>query len=315
MSRLNNLTVVGAGVLGGQISWHSAFKGKTVAVYDITEDAIARAQTAHDDYAAIYRVDLKATDAQIDATKHRLSYTTDLATAVAQADLVIEAVPEIPDIKTSVYKEMAELLPPHTVIATNTSTFLPSDFAADTGRPERFCALHFANLIWAMNFAEIMAHAGSSTETLTEVTEFAIEIGMMPIPVHKERSGYVVNAWFFPLLNSAQSLITNGISTPEDIDRTFMVVGASMGPMGLIDMVGMNTAYNVMAHWGRENGDAQTLANADYLKTNFLDKGLLGRQTGKGYYEYPGPAFERADFLDVPDISVVSQIVSLISPS
>jgi 3-hydroxyacyl-CoA dehydrogenase len=313
MSRVARLTVLGSGVLGGQIAFHSAFKGKTVVVYDIADDAIAGCRAAHDQYAGIYRSDLGATAADAAATRDRVSFTTDLAAAVAQADLVIEAVPEIPDVKTSVYKEMAELLPAHTLIATNSSMLLPSDFAAATGRPDKFCALHFANLIWAFNFAEIMAHSGTAKETLTEVAEFAIEIGMIPIPVRKEHSGYVVNSWFFPLMNAGQTLVTNGISTPEDIDRTFMVLGAPMGPLGLADMVGMNTAYNVTAYWGRVNGDAQMIANADYLKENFLDKGLLGRQTGKGYYEYPDPAFQRPGFLDVPDISIVPDVVSLIS--
>lgn len=315
MSRINRLTLLGAGVLGSQIAFHSAFKGKTVVVYDLTEEALERCRAAHDQYCAIYRSDLGATDADILAATQRLTFTTDLAAAVAQADLVIEAVPEIPDVKNSVYKEMAELLPPDTLIATNSSTFRPSDFAAATGRPDKFCALHFANLIWAMNFAEIMAHPGSSKETLTEVTEFAVEIGMIPIPLRKEHGGYVVNSWFVPLLNAAQTLVTNGISTPEDIDRTFMVMGAPVGPLGLMDIAGMNTSYNVLAYWGRELGDAQMTANADYLKTNFLDKGWLGQQTGKGYYDYPNPAFQRPGFLDVPDISVVPSVVALISAS
>jgi 3-hydroxyacyl-CoA dehydrogenase len=251
MSRVARLTVLGSGVLGGQIAFHSAFKGKTVVVYDIAEDAIERCQATHDQYAPIYQSDLGATETDIAATKQRLTFTTDLAAAVAHADLVIEAVPEIPDVKTSVYKEMAE---------------------------------------------------------------FAIEIGMMPIPVRKEHNGYVANTWVVPMLNAAQTLVTNEIATPEHIDRTFMVLGAPMGPLGMLDMIGMTTAYNVLSHWGRVNGDAQMIANADYLKENFLDKGLLGAQTGKGYYEYPDPAFGRPGFLDVPDISVVPHVVSLISP-
>ena len=115
MSRITRVTLLGSGVLGGQIALHSAFKGKTVVVYDIADDALERCQAAHDQYAAIYQTDLGATDADIAATKQRLTFTTDLATAVAQADLVIEAVPEIPDVKTAVYKEMAELLPAHTL--------------------------------------------------------------------------------------------------------------------------------------------------------------------------------------------------------
>src|SRR5829696_389125 len=314
MSGLNTVTLLGAGVLGGQIAWHSAFKDKTVAVYDIAGDAIERCRTAHEQVAAIYLADLGATDADIAATRRRLTYTTDLAAAVAQADLVIEAVPDIPDVKTAVYKEMAELLRPETVVANNSSTFLPSDFASATGRPEKFCALHFANMIWLNNYAEIMAHSNTSKDTLTKVTAFAIEIGMVPIPVLKEHNGYVANAWGVPLLNAAQTLVTNGIARPEDVDRTFMVFGAPVGPLGLIDMIGMNTAYNVLSYWARENGDAQMSANADYIKTTFLDRGWLGLQTGKGYYEYPNPAFQRPGFLDVPDISVVPHVVSLVSP-
>lgn len=312
MSNLNQLTVLGSGVLGGQIAWHSAFKGKTVVVYDILEDALEKCRAAHAGYADIYRAELGATDADIAAAQQRLTYTIDLAAAAANADLVIEAVPEAPAIKSAVYKQMADLLPPATFVATNSSTFLPSDFADDTGRPDKFCALHFAVGIWAQNFAEIMAHAGTSRETLTAVTEFAIEIGMVPIPLHKERSGYVVNAWVVPLLNAAQTLVTNGIASPEDIDRTFLFNGARFGPLGMFDMIGMKTSHDVLAYWGAVDGDAQMSANAAYIKANFLDKGFLGVQTGKGYYEYPNPAYQQPDFLNVPDLSVVPGIVAQI---
>lgn len=314
MSTLDKLTVLGSGVLGGQIAWHSAFKGKTVVVYDIAPDALERCRTAHEQYAAIYLSEVGATDAEIAAARQRLSFTMDLAASVAEADLVIEAVPEIPDVKAAVYREMASLLAPHTLVATNSSTLLPSDFADDTGRPEKFCALHFGNGIWAMNFAELMAHPGTTRETLTEVGEFAVEIGMVPIPVLKEHNGYVVNTWFVPLCNAAQTLVTNGIARPEDVDRTFMIGGRAIGPLGLLDMVGMKTTYDVLALWGKELGDAQMLANAEYVKERFLDKGLLGVQTGEGYYEYPDPAYARPGFLDVPDITDVPDLVSEMLP-
>lgn len=314
MSSLDQLTVLGSGVLGGQIAWHSAYQGKTVVVYDIAPDAIDRCRSTHDQYAAIYLSEVGATEAEVAATRQRLTFTTDLAAAVAEADLVIEAVPEVPEIKAAVYQQMAGLLPAHTLVATNSSTLLPSDFAADTGRPEQFCALHFGNGIWAMNFAEVMAHADTSRETLTQVTEFAIEIGMVPIPMLKEQNGYVVNSWFVPLLNAAQTLVTNEIARPEDVDRTFMIGGRTIGPLGLMDMVGMKTSYDVLAHWGKELDDAQMRANAEYIKERFLDKGLLGVPTNEGYYTYPDPAYARPGFLDLPDISVVPDLVSMMSP-
>lgn len=313
MSNLKRLTVLGSGVLGGQIAWHSAYKGKAVVVYDLAPDALERCLTVHEQYAAIYLSEIGATDREIAATRGRLSFTTDLAEAVAEADLVIEAVPEDPKVKTAVYQDMAGLLPEHTLLATNSSTLLPSQFADDTGRPELFCALHFGNGIWAMNFAEIMAHSGTAARTLEQVGEFAIEIGMVPIPMLKEQNGYVVNTWFVPLVNAAQTLVTNGVARPEDVDRSFMIGGRNIGPLGMLDMVGMKTVYDVLSHWGRELGDTQMVANAEYVKEHFVDKGLLGVPTSEGYYTYPDPAYARPEFLDVPDISEVPHLVSLMS--
>ena len=317
MSRIDHLTTLGSGVLGGQIAWHSAYRGKNVVAYDVSEDALAKCRAAHDVYAGIYRSSLGASEADIAQTRARLSYTSDLATAVGKADLVIESVPEVPEIKARAYEAMAPLLPKHTLLATNSSTLLASDFAAATGRPAKFCALHFANLIWALNIAEIMAQPATDDDTLTQVTEFAIEIGMVPIAVRKEQNGYVLNTWFVALLNAAQTLVTNGVSTPEDVDRSFLICnpGATRGPMAMIDMVGMQTALNVLSYWGSRNRDEQMLSNAAYIKARFVDHGKLGLPTGEGYYRYPDPAYERPDFLTVPDKSKVPEIVALARPA
>jgi len=317
MSNIKNLTVMGSGVLGGQIAWHSAFKGKTVTVLDITEEALADCRLAHDQYAKIYLQELGASEQDIADTRGRIGYETDTARAVSNADLVIEAVPEVPAIKSAAYRNLAPLLPEHTLVATNSSTLLASDFAEDTGRPGQFCALHFANLIWTMNLAEIMAHPTTSEGTLTQVAEFAIEIGMVPIPVEKEKNGYVLNTWFVALLNAAQTLVTNGVSSPEMVDRTYLIGnrGAAMGPMGLIDMVGMRTAYNVLHHWGNENNDEQMLKNAEYIQSHFIDKDLMGLRSGQGYYSYPDPAYQDEGFLDVPDISCVPELVAKVRRS
>jgi 3-hydroxybutyryl-CoA dehydrogenase len=315
-SKLNRVTVLGAGVLGGQIAWHSAFKGKAVVVYDPFPEAIAKVRVAHEMYARIYSAELGASDADLEATRSRVTYSDQLESAVANADLVIEAVPEVPEIKTGVYQQMAALLPPHTIIATNSSTLLPRDFAEATGRPEQYCALHFANLIWALNLVEIMAHPGTSRETLTAATLFAIEIGQVPIAVQKEQNGYVLNSWFVPLLTAGVSLVVNGVATPEDVDRTFMICnrGCAMGPCGLIDVVGMKTAYDVSQHWGTVNNDAQMLKNAAYVKERFLDKGLQGMLGGEGFYRYPNPAYAEPDFLAVPDVSMVPALVDRVMP-
>ena len=314
-SDIHHLTLVGAGVLGGQIAWHSAFKGKQVVVYDLYEKGLAQCRADQQRYAETYRVDLGAPEADLAATRDRISFTTDLAAAVSRADLVIEAVPEVPDIKVATYTELAKYLQEHTLLATNSSTLLPSQFASVTGRPDKYCALHFANLIWKMNLAEVMAHPGTSEATLTAVTRFAIEIGMVPIPVRKEQNGYLLNSWFAPLLQSSITLVANGIGTPEDVDRTFMIAnGCATGPCGMVDVVGMNTAYNISTYWGNENKDEQMLINAAYLKEHFIDHGKLGLQTGEGFYKYPEPAFAAPGFLEVPDISRADEIARMTFP-
>ena len=314
-SDIHHLTLVGAGVLGGQIAWHSAFKGKQVVVYDLYEKGLAQCRADQQRYAETYRVDLGAPEADLAATRDRISFTTDLAAAVSRADLVIEAVPEVPDIKVATYTELAKYLQEHTLLATNSSTLLPSQFASVTGRPDKYCALHFANLIWKMNLAEVMAHPGTSEATLTAVTRFAIEIGMVPIPVRKKQNGYLLNSWFAPLLQSSITLVANGIGTPEDVDRTFMIAnGCATGPCGMVDVVGMNTAYNISTYWGNENKDEQMLINAAYLKEHFIDHGKLGLQTGEGFYKYPEPAFAAPGFLEVPDISRADEIARMTFP-
>lgn len=312
-SGLKNLTAVGAGVLGGQIAWHSAFKGKNVVVYDLSEEGLNNCRTAHQTYAHIYKQDLGATDEDIRRTESRLTFTTDLQQAVADADLVIESIPEISDLKIKFYQSMAPYLPKHTLLATNSSTLLPSTFAEATGRPEMFCALHFANLIWSSNIGEVMAHQGTSEQTLIDITQFAIEIGMVPIPLEREFNGYVCNALLIPILQAAQTLVTNGVSTPEYIDRTFMIVnrGCALGPCGLMDVVGMKTCFDILSHWGEAGKDDQMLANAQYIKEHFLDKGLQGMQGGQGYYSYPDPSYQAADFLEIPDISKAEEIASI----
>lgn len=310
---LDNVTVLGAGVLGGQIAWQSAFKGKNVVMYDLHEEGLAHCRTAQLRYADIYMQDLGATEAMIEQTRARLEFTTDMAASVAAADLVIEAVPEVPDVKTAVYRELATYLPDHTLVATNSSTLLPSQFAEATGRPEKYCTLHFANLIWALNVGEIMAHPTTAEATLQAVTRFTIEIGMVPIPVQKEQNGYVLNTLLVPMANAAQTLVTNGVSTPDYIDRTYMIMnrGCTMGPCGIMDVVGMTTLYNIFSHWGEDKKDEQMLKNARYIKENFIDHGKLGVHTGEGYYTYPHPSYQAEGFLDVPDLTEVDHIARI----
>jgi 3-hydroxybutyryl-CoA dehydrogenase len=180
-------------------------------------------------------------------------------------------------------------------------------FSAETGRPDRFAALHFANMIWALNIAEIMGAPETSDDTLTRLTAYAVEIGMVPIPISKEQNGYVCNSLLVPLLQAAQSLVTKGVADHETVDRTYMIMnrGCTMGPCGIMDTVGMGTLREIFTYWGTQLDDQDMLTNAEYIKEHFLDTGRTGLLAGKGYYEYPNPTFQQPDFLDIPELSAV----------
>ncbi|BBZ31922.1 3-hydroxyacyl-CoA dehydrogenase [Mycolicibacterium confluentis] len=279
---ISTVTVLGAGVLGSQIAYQSAYKGFPVIAYDIDDEALRAAQKRFDHLAATYLNEVPgADDETTQAALARLTLTTDLGQA-ADADLIIEAVPELLDVKQQTYSTLATLAPQHTIFATNSSTMLPSDLKESTGRPDRFLALHFANRIWSSNIAEVMGTADTDPAVYEAVVEFAVAIGMVPIELHKEKAGYVLNTLLVPFLRAALELVAGGYAEPGDVDNTWRIgTGAPVGPFQIYDVIGMRTPYNIMSH-----GDEDAQQMAAWLKKNYIDKGKLGLATGEGFYKY-----------------------------
>lgn len=293
-----HITVAGSGVLGSQIAFQTAFKGFGVSIYDINDQALGKACERIQLLIPRYKEDLGATEEQLRAAEQRIAYHSDLKEAVAQADLVIEAVPEVVQIKTDFYQALAKVAPADTRFATNSSTLLPSQFAEATGRPAQFLALHFANEIWKNNTAEIMKHPGTDPKVFEEVIAFAKAIGMVALPLYKEQPGYILNSLLVPLLEAAQLLLVKEVADAETIDKTWMVgTGAPLGPFAILDVVGINTAYNIGQAKAAATGDPEMAKVAELLKTSYIDKGKLGRATGEGFYKYPNPSFAQPGFL------------------
>ncbi|MBF8377539.1 3-hydroxyacyl-CoA dehydrogenase [Alicyclobacillus mali] len=291
-----NITVAGGGVLGSQIAYQTAFHGFPVVIYDVSDEALAKVRDRLEKLKPNYMRDLGASQEQVDAAIHRIRLTSDLADAVREADLVIEAVPEIPDVKREFYERLGKVAPARTVFATNSSTLLPSQFAEATGRPEKFLALHFANSIWRHNTAEVMRHPGTDEQVFRDVIEFARAIGMVPLPLHKEQPGYILNSLLVPFLEAAQMLWVNEVADPETIDKTWMIAtGAKEGPFSILDTVGIRTAYNI-ASGKAKSGNEAYVKLAEKLKS-MIDQGKLGRESGEGFYRYPHPRFKEPDFL------------------
>lgn len=283
-STLQNLTVLGTGVLGSQIIFQAAYAGKNVVAYDLNDEILAGLADRWEYLKAAYRTDVAGvTEALLDAAVERIRTSSDLADAVSDADIVIEAVPERLDIKQQTWEKVGAAAPEKTIFCTNSSTLLPSDIAPFTGRPEKFLALHFANEVWKFNTGEVMGHEGTDPEVFEQVAEFAEQIGMVPIRVHKEQPGYVLNSLLVPFLNAASALFVKGIASPEDIDSTWRIAtGSPSGPFQIYDVVGMMTPYNL----SKDSADPVQREFAEILKRDYIDKGYLGKGAGRGFYDY-----------------------------
>lgn len=295
MMNYKKIVIAGSGVLGSQIAFQSAFHGFEVKVYDINEVAISAAKERMENLKGVYATYFDDNE-RAKTTLENLTYFTDLTEAVQDADLVIEAVPERIEIKQSFYEGLAKVAPEKTVFASNSSTLLPSQFAAFTGRPEKFLALHFANSIWDKNTAEVMGHPETDFKYVEEVRDFAREIGMIPFVLKKEQPGYILNTLLVPFLSAAMELWVKDIADPQTIDKNWMIsTGAPAGPFAIYDIVGMETPYNLNLMRAKTNPAAQFVA--DKIKREMIDQGKMGVSSGEGFYKYPNPAYENPDFL------------------
>ncbi|MGO2053705.1 MAG: 3-hydroxyacyl-CoA dehydrogenase [Glutamicibacter sp.] len=280
---LNNTTVLGTGVLGSQIIFQTAYHGLPVVGYDIDDAALEAAAARLDKLVPVYAEYFDAGDnTKAQAARDSIRLSSELAEAVEDADLVIEAVPESLEIKQDTYRNLAQTAPARTVFATNSSTLLPSAIAGFTGRPDRFLALHYANRVWQNNTGEVMGTESTSAEAYEAVVNFAERTGMVPIRVLKEQPGYVLNSLLVPFLQSASHLLVNGVADAATIDQTWKLgTGAPKGPFEIYDIVGLNTAYNIS-----RSGDETSQKFAELLKNNYIEHGKLGTATGEGFYKY-----------------------------
>ncbi len=316
---IKKVTIAGSGVLGSQIAFQTAFKGFDTNVWLRSEASIERAKpffqrwkdtyiqelelarlhvlgkpapmpVAPGIFSDISKVTVEEIDEKIEFVKtlpEKIKFSTDMAEAFKDTDLVIEAVAENIEQKKDFYTKLAPHLEDRTILCTNSSTLLPSMFAAETQRPEKFLALHFANLIWRANTGEVMGHEKTSKEAFDTVVKFAGDIGMVPLPLHKEQPGYILNSLLVPLIGAASYLWGADISDPETIDLTWKIgTGAPRGPFEIMDVVGVKTVYDitVLNPASKTPGSPQAKV-AERLKA-MIEAGKTGRNAGEGFYKY-----------------------------
>jgi 3-hydroxybutyryl-CoA dehydrogenase len=298
MMTFTKITCAGSGTMGSQVAWQMAFHGKHVTVYDAIPAGLEKGKAFHQQYAKHFVAERGATRKQIDDTFARLAYTTDLSAAVHDADLISESVPESTTIKESFWRQASKHAPDRTVFTTNTSTLAPSALVGFVDRPEKFLALHFAIGVWNSNIGEVMGHPGTDPAVFDRLITFAAEIGLVPIPIHKEQSGYIINSLLVPWCTAALDLLVRGVSDFQSIDRTWMItLQSGMGPCGMMDRMGLGVVYHVAKLIGETTSDTQALESARYIDEQFIQQGHLGVATGQGFYNYPNPTFAQAGFI------------------
>jgi 3-hydroxybutyryl-CoA dehydrogenase len=294
---VHQVLVIGSGTMGLEIGLQAATHGYDVVVYEIDAGAREAAPQRLRGYAEAQVSEGVLDAGELDASLARLVVTGNPTQAGADADLLIECVPEDPELKGRVLAQFDKLCPPRAVFTTNTSTLLPSMYAEATGRADQFAALHFHLPVWSANVADVMPHPGTSDETVELLVEFARRLGQIPIRMHRESIGYVFNAVYTAMNRAAITLVANDVATVEDVDRACMaIMKMPIGPFGALDGVGIDTAWHITEYWAQVTGDAQLRANAELLR-GYVDRGCTGVKAGEGFYRYPNPAYADPAFI------------------
>lgn len=312
---MKRIVVAGGGVLGSQIAFQAAYCGCDVTIWLRSEGSIGRTLPKLEHLKKTYLETIDAMSgaegktpqlwaagiadaddfdpavckARVEQAAASIRTELDMAKAVEDAELVIESMAENAEDKIAFYKKLAPLLPPQTILVTNSSTLLPSKFAKYTGRAEKYLALHFANSIWKNNTAEIMAQPKTSQASFDAVMAFAEQIRMLPLPVRKEKSGYLLNSMLVPMLFSAMDLYVNGISDPQSIDLAWTRgTGAPKGPFRILDTVGLTTAHNIVKQYLKVPSflAPYNFRGMDAMLRKYIDEGKLGMSSGEGFYRY-----------------------------
>jgi len=298
IDEIKRILILGSGTMGVQIGIQSAMHGYQVSIFvrnpaknDIVWDDIKKRA----DW--IVRREVISRE-EADQMLKRIYTTNDPADAAKDADLLSESVPEIPSLKKELFEKFNKLCPEHTIFTTNTSSLLPSRLAESTGRPERFLAFHCNNPVFITKTVDIMGHPATSKEVLDITIEFSRKIGLIPIVLEKEQPGYIINSLLGGLMGRALELVANGVATPKQVDKCWMSnMKIGIGIFGIMDNNGLDVGWELREKYALSSGDKQAKAIYEYLKTNFIDKGHLGRKTGQGFYKYPNPEYKNPDFL------------------
>ena len=292
---ISRVGIVGAGTMGTRISFRCAASGVETFLYDKFPDALERSLLTIEGWLA-QRVKsgvLGPDEAQ--AAVSRVHACETLAQCVADVPLVIENVPENVELKREVFAEIDQLAPPHTLIASNSSSLPCSRIGDATQRPEKVFNVNFSDPTQD-NHVEVMKGAKTADETLAAGVAFLRSLGMVPIVTYKEIMGFSFNRVWRAVKRETLHLVDQGYCTHEDLDRAWMMnFEMRYGPFGLMDKIGLDVIRDIEMQYYLESGDERD--KPPQMLEEMLAKGRLGVKSGRGFYAYPNPAYQQRGWL------------------
>lgn len=283
--KIQNFCVVGAGQMGQQIALNAAIHGFNVTITDSAQSSLEKAEKWTEEYL-LGRVEKgKMTQDEVNSVRKNINFEADMDKAFSNADFVTEAIIEDLDIKKQLFLRMDNVCPIHTILSSNSSSFCPSKIAPSTKRPDKVINVHYFNPALVMELVEVVKGPDTSKETAEIAMQFSKDLGKLPILLEKEINGFVVNRILGRIFEEACRLIEAEVATPEEIDLAVeKALRHPMGPCKLMDMSGLDTCYLI-----RKQRYAESLEEIDkppIIMKEMYEKGLLGKKTGKGFYEY-----------------------------
>jgi 3-hydroxybutyryl-CoA dehydrogenase len=280
---IKKVGVAGCGLMGGGIVQTCAQSGYQVVVLEANEAFLKKGLGAIENNLSKAVAKGKLAQADMDAVLSRIKGTLTVKD-LADCDIIIEAIIEDPDLKKKLFSDLDDLCPQHTIFASNTSSIPIIEMAAATRRPEQFVGLHFFNPVPVMKLVEVISTIQSNQETVRKATDFSESLGKTAIQA-KDRAGFIVNLLLVPYLLDAIRALEMGLATREDIDTGMMLgCGHPMGPLTLLDFVGLDTIYYITKILFDEFKDPK-YASPPLLK-QMVTAGFYGRKSGRGFYDY-----------------------------
>ena len=283
--KIEKIGVIGAGTMGNGIAQCFAVAGFAVVMQDLSAAALERGRAAIETSLARQVKKGALTEAEAADALSRITTATELA-AMADRDLVVEAIVERLEVKTQVLKQLDAICGAQTILASNTSSISLTQIAAASAHPGRVIGMHFFNPVAMMQLIEIIRALQTTDEVAQAVTEVARAIGKSP-HASSDSYGFVVNRLLVPFINEAINCVHEGVATPQDVDA-MMKLGANhpMGPLALGDLIGLDVVLNIMETLCQGFDDPKYRPSP--LLKQMVHAGWLGRKTGKGFFDYPG---------------------------